>query len=110
MAASVNTSGSHTANGGETTLATITTAGSYQLVVDLSSMTTSASPTEVIVTVKTRARSTDLSDLIEERYYFVGQQTKPIWRSPPVWSPHRIVYSIQATSGSGTYSWAVYQA
>lgn len=108
MAASVNTSGSHTATGAEVTLATITTAGSYQLVVDLSQMTTSASPTEVSITVRTRARSSDPADVIEEVYSFIGQQAKPIWRSPPIWSPHRVVYSILATAG--TYSWAVYQA
>lgn len=110
MAASVNTSGSQTATiNTEHTLATITAAGTYQLVVDLAAMTGGATPDTTKIYVYGKARSSD-AERLEEVYSFVAQQGKPLWRSPPVWSPHSIRFTLQQTTGTGrAYPWAVYQ-
>jgi hypothetical protein len=110
MAASVNTSGSQTTTiAVEHTLATITAAGTYQLVVDLAAMLGGTTPDVVRIYVYGKARSAD-TERIEEVYSFVGLQAKPLWRSPPVWSPHHIRFSLNQEQGtSRAFPWAVYQ-
>lgn len=110
MPASVNTSGSQTAViSTEHVLATITAAGTYQLVIDLSSMVGGTTPDELRIAIYGKARSSD-AERIEEVYHFIGSQAKPLWRSPPVWSPHHFKASITQTAGTGrAFPWAVYQ-
>lgn len=110
MAASVNTSGAQSVSiGVETTLATISAAGTYQLVVDLSVLSNGATPDLLEVRIYGKARSAD-TERLEEMYVFVGAQSKPLWRSPPVWSPHHLRVSIEQTQGTArTYPWAIYQ-
>jgi len=110
MAASVNTSGSQTASiGTEHQLASLTTAGTYQLVVDLAAMTNGATPDITEIRVYGKARSAD-TERLEEIYVFIGAQSKPLWRSPPVWSPHHFRVTLKQTQGTGrAYPWAIYQ-
>lgn len=110
MAASVNTSGAQAVTiNVETTLATITAAGTYQLVLDLSVLANGATPDLLEVRIYGKCRTTD-TERLEEMYVFVGAQSKPLWRSPPVWSPHSYRVSIEQTQGTArTYPWAIYQ-
>ena len=108
MAASVNTSGSLTTTGSEDTLATVTTAGTYQLVCDLSDMVDASSPDMVQIRVYGKARTGD-TERLEEVWEFIGAQGKPLWRSPPVLSPHSYKASITAVQGTITIPWAIYQ-
>lgn len=110
MAASVNTSGSQTAViSTQHVLATITAAGTYQLVVDMSAMAGGTTPDELRVFLFGKARTGD-AEVTEEVYHFVGAQSKPLWRSPPVWSPHYFKVAITQTAGTGrAFPWAVYQ-
>lgn len=105
---SVNTSGSLTTTGGEDTLATVTAAGVYQLVLDLSDMVDASTPDTVQVRVYGKARSTD-SERLEEVWEFIGSQGKPLWRSPPVISPHSYKATITAVAGTVTIPWAIYE-
>jgi len=110
MAASVNTSGSQTATvGTEHQLASIATAGTFQAVVDLTNMASGATPDVVEIRVYGKCRSTD-AEKLEEVYSFIGLQTKPLWRAPPVWSPHHYRVTLKQTQGTGrAFPWAIYQ-
>lgn len=107
MAAAVNTSGSLSTTGGEDTLATVTTAGVYQLVVDLSDMIDAASPDIVTIKLYGKARSSD-SERVTEIYQFIGSQGKPLFISPPLISPHYYKATITMSAGSATIPWAIY--
>ena len=108
MAVSVNTSGSQTATiGTEHTLATITTAGIWILVVDIAAM---AAGDIVELRVYGKARSTDT-----ERLLFGPESYGPIVPgqllvySVPVVSPHSSRFSLKQTNGTGrAFPWAIY--
>ena len=110
MAVSVNTSGSQTCViSTEHTLATVTGAGVYQLVLDINALADGTTPDILTVKIYGKARSAD-TERLEESYEFIGSQGKPLWRSPPVISPHHYKVSITQSQGTGrAVPWAVYQ-
>lgn len=107
---SVNTSGSQTCViSTEHTLATITTAGTYQLALDLANLADGSTPDVLTVKLYTKCRSTD-SERLSESWEFIGAQGKPNWRSNPELSPHHIKVTITQTQGTGrAIPWAVYE-
>lgn len=109
MAVSVVTSGSQTATiGTEHTLATLTTAGVYQLVVDLAAMADGATPDITVIRTYGKARSTDTEQLMEE-WTFVGSQARALFRTNPEVSPHSYRVTLTQTQGTGrAYPWAIY--
>ena len=109
MAVAVNTSGSQTCTiSTEHTLATITTAGVYQLALDLNAMADGTTPDILTVYVYGKARSSD-TERLSESYEFIGAQGKPLWRSAPELSPHSYRVSIKQSQGTGrAIPWAVY--
>lgn len=111
MTAAVNTSGSQTCViSTEHTLATVTDAGTYQVVLDLNALADGSTPDILQVKVLGKARSTD-TERLEEQYEFVGSQSKPLWRSVPILSPHSFKVTITQTQGTGrAVPWAIYSA
>lgn len=109
MAVSVNTSGSQTATiSTEHTLATITTAGVFQLAVDLAAMTDGSTEDRVTIRVYGKARSSDTERLMEQ-WEFTGSQAKPLFRTNPEISPHHYKVTLRQDQGTGrAFPWAVY--
>jgi hypothetical protein len=103
----VNTSGSLTATAGgtEDTLATVTDAGVYQLVVDAAAMTDGDS---VTLRVYGKARSSDAERVLYEST-FANLQGWPLKASVAVPSPHYFKATLTQTAGSArAFPWAVY--
>jgi hypothetical protein len=108
MTVTVNTSGSQTATiGTEHTLATITTAGIYQLYVDIAALVAGD-----LVELRTygKARPTDTERLLYGPFTLgpivPGQLLIP---SPAIISPHSCRFSLKQTAGTGrAFPWAVY--
>lgn len=108
MAVSVNTSGSQTATiSTEHTLATVTTAGIWQLIVDISAM---AALDVVEFRIYGKARSTDT-----ERLWWGPVSYGPIPplqllpTSPALVSPNSARFTLKQTAGTGrAFPWAVY--
>lgn len=104
--ASVKTSGSQTATvPTEHTLATVTDAGTYQLVVDTANMVDGD-----VLELKAygKARS---SDTERELYFasFANAQTQDLKASLAVVSPHHMKVTLNQTAGtSRAFPWAVY--
>lgn len=111
MTANVNTSGSQTATlDTEHTLATITTAGTFCLAVDLANMVGGSSPDITRVKLYGKARSSDTERLIKT-WSFWGVQSEVLWISPAFMSPHHMKWTLEQTDGTGrAYPWAVYAA
>lgn len=111
MTASVNTSGSQTCTiSTEHTLATITTAGVFQLALDLNALADGTTPDILTVKLYTKCRSSD-TERLSESWEFIGAQGKPNWRSNPELSPHHVKFTITQSAGTGRdVPWAVYQA
>ena len=109
MAVAVNTSGSQTCTiSTEHTLATVTTAGVFQLALDMNALADGATPDILTVKIYGKARSSDTERLMES-WEFIGAQGKPLWRSNPELSPHH--YKATITQGQGTgrdIPWAIY--
>lgn len=110
MAVSVKTSGSITATlTTEHTLATVTDAGVYQLVVDVNAMTGGATPDILELRYYGKARSGD-TERLEAVHTLAGAQSLPLFRAFPVVSPHHLKVTLKQTQGTGrAYPWAVYQ-
>jgi hypothetical protein len=88
----------------EHTLDTQTSAGVYQLKVDLSNM---ADGDILELRVKTRARSADGTDRLEYFATYANAQALPIATSIPV-TASRAVFTLKQTDGTGrTYTWSV---
>lgn len=109
--ASVNTSGSQTCTiSTEHTLATINTAGVFQLALDLANLADGTTPDILTVKLYTKCRSSD-SEVLSEAWEFIGAQGKPGWRSNPELSPHHVKFTITQSQGTGrAIPWAVYEA
>lgn len=109
MAVSVADSGSQTATiSTEHDLATITTAGVYQLAVDLNAMTDGSTEDRVTIRAYGKARSSDTERLMEQ-WEFTGSQAKPLFRTNPEISPHSLRYTLRQDQGTGrAFPWAVY--
>lgn len=106
-APSVNTSGSQTATiNTQHDLATITTAGYYQLQVDTANMV-NGDTLKVIVSGKVRSGDTER---IMEEYTISHAQSAPNIFTPMYCNVHDIKFSIKQTAGTGrAFPWAVYQ-
>lgn len=95
---SVNSSGTLTTvvGGGEQTLATITTAGNYELNVDLAAM---AVGDVVVVRAKKKVLSTGTT-----RTYLVGvyanTQSSPVAVTPPITCVNELVLTVEHTAGT----------
>lgn len=109
MAVSVVSSGSQTATvSTEHTLDTITTAGVYQLAVDLNAMTDGSTEDRVTIRVYGKARSSDTERLMEQ-WEFTGSQAKPLFRTNPEISPHSYKVTLRQDQGTGrAFPWAIY--
>lgn len=109
MTVAVQTSGSQTASiSTEHDLATITTAGVFQLAVDMANMADGTTPDILTIKAYGKARSSDTERLMET-WEFIGAQGKPLWRSNPEVSPHYIRYTLTQGQGTGrAFPWAVY--
>jgi hypothetical protein len=106
MAVAVNTSGSQTAViSTEHTLATVTTAGTYQLVVDAATMVNGD-----VLTLRLygKARTTDTERLLYEAS-FTNIQGLPLKASLAVVSPHSTRATLLQSAGTGrAFPWAIY--
>jgi len=108
MAVSVNTSGSQTATvNTEHTLATVTSAGIYILVVDIANL---AAGENVELRAYGKARSTDTERLLfGPAIYGPIVPAQLLIYSTPIVSPHSVKFTLKQTSGTGrAFPWAVY--
>jgi hypothetical protein len=111
MTVSVNTSGSQTASiGTEHTLATISSAGTYQMVVDTANLASGATPDIVFLNIYTKCRSTDTERLFMQ-HTLIGAQNLNVWASPPFGAASTdYVVKLKQSQGTGrAFPWAVYQ-
>lgn len=104
--ASEQTSGSQTATiDTEHTLATVASAGTYVLAVDLSNM---ADGDTVVLRAATKVTSAGTSRQLYSAS-FAGVQADPHVHSIPVPAPHEVVFTLEQDGGTGrTFPWAVY--
>lgn len=111
MAVAVKTSGSQTATvTTEHTLATVTDAGTYQLVVDVAAMTNGSTPDLTELREYGKARSSDTERLIKV-YSLIGAQYETLFVGIPRLSPHHYKATLLQTQGTGrAYPWAIYNA
>lgn len=107
MALTIHSEGSQSATiSTEHTLATVTDAGVYVLVVDLANLTLGDA---VTLRLKTKLTSGDSSQLAFVARYSQPQATLNAY-SPPVPSPIEIVATLQQTAGTGrSFIWALYK-
>lgn len=102
---SVNTSGSITTDGTEQTLATVTTASNFVIAIDLANM---AAGDEIEMCIYGKARSGDGERLLH-LWPILGNQSRDLWQSIPVASPHHLKATIRRHAGTDrAYPWAIY--
>ena len=108
MAVSENTGGTQTATvTTEHTLATITAAGTYQLVVDTTNMVF-GDTLELRVKVKARSASSSLEVFYAS--YSGAQGTDVIKLSPPMPAPFEFIATLKQTVGTGrAFIWSIYE-
>jgi hypothetical protein len=109
MAVSENTGGTQTATvGTEHTLATVNTAGTYQLIVDLDNL---ANGDVVELRIKVKARSTSTAKVLFVATYSNAQGPDgALAISPPVPAPHQFIATLKQTAGTGrNFEWSIYQ-
>jgi hypothetical protein len=105
MAASIKTEGSQATSGTtEHSLATVTDAGTYVLVVDLADM---VDGDEMELRIKTKLTSGDSSQLAYYQTYKHAQAILNVY-SIPVPAPIEFVATMKMTVGGGTFIWAIY--
>lgn len=91
------------------TLATITDANVYQLVLDLSALQGGSTPDELEIHIFGKAGSSDTERRMDFQMAYATQYVA-LWRSMPILSPHYVRFMIRQTAGTGrTIPWAVYQ-
>ena len=107
MAVSESTSGTKSVTlDTEHSLATITTAGLYQFVIDLSKM---ANGDIIDVTIKTKVL-TGSTAAIAYTATFAHAQGQPNQHSLPIMVPYSVEFLIEQTDGTArSYDWAVYE-
>lgn len=110
MTVGVKDSGSQTATvTTEHTLATITDAGIYQLMVDCNAMVGGATPDTLELRIYGKCRSGDTERLMDV-HRLIGAQSSPLFACKPVISPHSYKVTLKQTAGTGrAYPWAVYE-
>ncbi len=108
MAVFENTGGTQTATvTTEHTLATITAAGSYQLLVDTSNMVM-GDTVELRIKVKVRSASSSAQVMYEPYSHAQGDDAVKI--SPPVPAPFEFVATLKQTAGtSRDFVWSIYE-
>jgi hypothetical protein len=103
MTTSVN-DGSQTATGGEDTLDTITSAGSFVLMVDTVNM---ALGDKLTLRAKTKVRSVGTTRLAYTAIY-AQVQGEPVKLSIPIASTNEIVFTLEQTAGTNrAYPWEI---
>jgi hypothetical protein len=109
MAVSVKTSGSQVCTvPTEHVLATVTDAGVYQLVLDLSTAADGTTPDIFQIKTYGKARSGDTERLMEV-WETIGSLAKALFRTNPEVSPHHYKVTINQLQGtSRTIPWAIY--
>lgn len=109
MTVSVVNSGSQTATvTTEHDLVSYTTAGVFLVAIDLSNMADGSTPDIVHIRAYGKARSSDTERLMED-WWFVGSQSKPLFRTNPEVSPHHYRVTLTQTQGTGrAFPWAQY--
>ena len=109
MAVSENTGGAQAATPGtEHTLATITTAGTYQLMVEVDTL---ADGEELELRIKVKGRSGSSSRVAFFHTIAHAQGTDAeVVLSPPVPAPHEFIATLKQIGGSSrTFDWAIYE-
>lgn len=108
MTVSLNTSGAQLAViTTEHTLATITTPGVFQLVVDLAAL---AAGDTVELRIYGKARSSDTERLLQRATYGPVPLVMPLVQGVPTVTPHYYRATLKQTAGTGrTFPWAVYE-
>ncbi len=108
MAISQNTSGTQSATvTTEHVLATITAAGTYQLVVDTSNMVL-ADVLELRIKVKVLTGSTSAEAFFAA--YAQDQGVDVVKYSPPIGAPFEFIATLKQTAGtSRNFDWAIYE-
>ena len=106
MAPSETATGSTTlSDTSETQLSTdITTAGTYQLLLDLTNL---ADGDDVTVRVKMKVRSADTAYVVFEREFVHAVGAEIIAVTPPFPVVNHIGFFLQRTTGSNAYAWAI---
>lgn len=108
-APSENTGGTQTATvTTEHTLATITTAGRYQLTVNVTNLANGATPDIVEIRQKIKVRSGGSE--VEEKLWTIGPgaQSEKVFRTVPIPSPFSVKYTLKQTQGTGRdFEWSV---
>lgn len=111
MAVSENAGGTQAATvTTEHTLVTITVAGTYQLVVNLTNLAEGATPDIVELKIYVKVRSGSSSAVAFEATYVGGQVDEIIKFSPPVPAPFEWKATLKQTQGTGrNFEWSAYQ-
>lgn len=111
MGLSVNTNGSQTTTiGTEHTLATITTANVFELVLDVNALASGTTPDILEATVYLKESSGGTERLLKTWTIGPGVQEEKEWKSPPVSSAVSYRVTIKQTQGSSrSIPWAVWQ-
>lgn len=109
MAVSENTGGTQTATvTTEHTLATIASAGTYQLMVELTNMVND-DELELRIYVKGRSGSTSRVALLASYKHAQGSDGQVVF-SPPIPAPHEFKATLlQAAGTSRNFVWAIYE-
>jgi hypothetical protein len=99
-----------TVGSSESSLATITAAGTYQLAIDVANMVDGTTPDILEIRVYGKARTGDTERLIDVMT-LVGEQTRKLFIDFPRMSPHHWRAGITQTQGTArAFPYAVYQA
>lgn len=95
--------------GTEHTLATITTAGTYQLETDLDLMLGGTTPDLVELRAKVKIRTGESLKQVYGASYIGDQGTEDVVKvSPPVVCVTELVFTLKQTQGTGrTFTWSV---
>ena len=111
MTVSVNTNATQTASiGTEHTLATITAAGVYSLMVDLVNMADAATPDALEIREYMKPASGGTERLVTT-WYIYGRQSEFMFLTPPRMSAISIKYTLKQTQGTGrNFDWSVQQS
>lgn len=96
--------------GTETFLGTdITSAGTFQLLLNLANLVNAATPDTLVLNVYSKVLGADTSVLIDT-FTFVGVQNTPIVYTPIYPVVNEIKFSLTQTTGAGrTYKWNIVQ-
>lgn len=107
MAVSVKTSGTQTATlTTEHTLATVTDAGTYQLIVDVDNLVNGET---VVLKIKVKSISGQSSKLLWSTVLVNDQGANALVISPPIPAPIEFVATLTQTGGTGRdFVWGIY--